>query len=181
MSCLFISSTSIDENDGSARIIIEGGTITVPANCDDPIVELFRPIRAENLDKLLFVILTRHYADRIVCTIIPSNKRDRPQEELVAIATKLLKGSSENEGIIKRFETILELYFSEPNGLETYLQSVKDGDFENCDESIKSFVADLGMKMPSFKRPKKSRAEKRASSKAYLAEHPEINSKKPAN
>ena len=50
-----ISSTSIDENTGIARIIIEGN-ITVPHECDNPVIELFRPIRAIYVKEMFFTI-----------------------------------------------------------------------------------------------------------------------------
>ncbi|MBQ3353095.1 hypothetical protein IJG89_01985 [Candidatus Saccharibacteria bacterium] len=172
----YVAATSIDENIGEARVVIEGGTITVPSNTDDPIVELFRPIRAENMDELLFVILVHRAADgRTICSLIPSNKRGRPAEELAAVASKLLKGE---DGVVEKYKKILELYFTSPDGLETYIKAAQKGDLEGCNASIKSFVASRGLKMPSLKktRAKKTRAQKRASSKAYLAEHPELSS-----
>ena len=176
---LNVSSIAIDENTGIAKIIIDG-TLPVPNECDDPIVELFRPIRAKHKEKMFFVISVYHRPDDIVCTILPSNRRNRPQPEFLKIAITLLK-----ERILNDYETLLELFFTEKSGLKRYLENIEKGSFEKADNDIKKFVNDVGLEMPSLKKIEKkpkTKAQKRADSKAYQAKHPEIlANKKPAN
>ncbi|MBR2753857.1 hypothetical protein IKD82_01710 [Candidatus Saccharibacteria bacterium] len=186
-----ISSTSIDENTGIARIIIEGN-ITVPHECDNPVIELFRPIRAIYVKEMFFTILFKATPDTIIVTIMPSNRHDRPINEFLSTAIELLEGSDRYPGVIRGYVNMLNDYFCKPAGLQAYLEKIKA--IEEADESMKSariqalnnsikdFVAEEGLIMPSFKklpRPKKTKAEKKAAAAAYLEKHPEI--KKPAN
>lgn len=176
---VFVSSTTIDENTGEAIVTIEG-EINLKKGCDDPVVELFRPIRVQHIDTMLFVITVTRHTDNIVCKIFPSNRRRRPQEEFLKVANELLLGNKDEEGIVDEYRTILELYFTEKEGLDSYLKSSKKGDAERCNDEIKKFVKDIGMKMPSRKKPakpKKTKAQKRADSLKFLEEHPEIVSK----
>ena len=177
----FISSTSIDETQGSGRLVVEG-QLVVPKECDDPIVELFRPIRAAQKDKMLFTVLVNRQVDSTSYTIYPSNHKDKAPDIFVKDALKCLKGDG---GILSNYKALLELYFSEKTGLETYLKYLKQKEYDKCNESIKKFVADIGLTMPSLKpveKPKKTKAQKRADGKNYQKAHPELkNTKKPAN
>ena len=190
-----ISSISLNEKTGSVRIIIDG-EIPVHQGVDDPIVELFRPIRLKYRDEVFFTILTYHRKGCVFCDIIPSNRRDRKVEELLRVSLVALKGDSQNSGVLIEYQKILEKYFFEEDGMETYLSlsTYLDEVDEDTDEyritcqlindSIKEFVVNNGLTMPSLKKakkPKKTKAEKRASSEAYLKAHPEILNKKPAN
>ncbi len=178
---LYISSISTDEISGTGRIVIEG-QLTVPNECDDPIVELFRPIRYKQKDKMLFVVLTDRQESSITCTLIASNHKSRPNDVFLKDAIKCLKGGdSENSGILADYTAILELFFTEKSGLKLWEKALQRQDYQKCNEIIKNFVSHIGYEMPSRKKPekkKKSKAEKRASSEKYLKEHPEIKRKK---
>lgn len=190
-----ISSVSLDEKSGSVRIIIDG-EIPVHHGADDPIVELFRPIRLKYRDEVFFTILTYHRNGCVLCDLIPSNRRDRTVEELLRVSLIALKGDSQNPGVLVEYQKILEKYFFDEDGMGTYLSlsAYLDEVNEDTDEyrmtcqqinnGIKEFVKNNGLTMPSLKKvkkPKKTKAEKRASSEAYLKAHPEILNKKPAN
>ncbi len=180
MSLLYISSTSTDDNTGSGRLVIEG-QLTVPNECDDPIVELFRPIRATQKDKMFFVVYTNRQEHSITCTLYPSNHKNRPEEVFIKDALGCLKGES---GILANYKTILELFFTEKTGLELWKKALEKKDYNKCNEIIKKFVIDVGLTMPSRKKlpkPKKTKAQKRADGKEYQKKHPEIKTtKKPA-
>ena len=198
---LFISSISYDETTGIARIIIDGH-ISVPGNCDDPIVELFRPIREKYFGEMVFTIMVKTKNDLTICEITPSNRRNRPLEEFFAVAIKTFEGDTNSNGLIAEYRSLLEKYFSDENGLKAYMgiigkinktneEANKAAICNEANESIKNFVAKNGLIMPSRKKklappkpakPRKTRAEKRASSEAYKAAHPEILQKtqKPA-
>ncbi|MBO7718432.1 hypothetical protein J6S37_02995 [Candidatus Saccharibacteria bacterium] len=199
----FISSISVEEKLGSARITIEGN-IPVPNGCDDPLVELFRPVRLKYFDSnnpdsekkddgIFFTILTNHKENSVVCTLIPSNRRGRTIQVFLSIANKALKGGDGRSGIIADYQMIIEKFFCDSEGLSLYLDATEriekaseemKADLCNaCDEITKRFVKKNGLKMPSRKKKarKKTKAEKRESGKAYLKAHPEILNKKPAN
>lgn len=163
---LNILSTSIDENTGIASIIIEG-TIKVPKESDNPIVELFRPIRLKYSEDMLFSILVTMKNGSIIATIIPSNRRARKIDEFLATAIEILEGNDKYPGMIREYTEILEDYFLLETGLETYIKLAKE--VESADnltksakiklinDSIKAFVVEEGLIMPSFKnnKPKK--------------------------
>ena len=161
---LNILSTSIDENTGIASIIIEG-TIKIPKECDNPIVELFRPIRLKYSKEMLFTILILARNGSISSTIIPSNRRARKIDEFLATAIEILEGNNKYPGMIREYTEILEKYFISEKGLKTYIKlaeeaekadnSTKSAKIKKCNESIKSFVAEEGLIMPSFKKRKK--------------------------
>lgn len=177
MEKLYISSESLDRNTGSVKIIIEG-TLAVPRNCDDPIVELFRPIRATLKKDMLYTILVTRQCDTISCTLYPSNNNGQDQETFIQDSLKYLPGA------LADYETILNLYFQEKTGLETFRKLVDKGDYAKANESIKNFTAEIGLVMPSLKpkeKIKKTKAQKRAEGKEYQKAHPEvIKTKKPA-
>lgn len=157
---LNILSTSIDENTGIASIIIEG-TIKVPKECDNPIVELFRPIRLKYSEDMLFTILVTVKTGAVTATIIPSNRRARKIEEFLATAIGILEGNDKYPGMIREYTEILEKYLVSEKGLKTYVKlaeeaekadnSTKSAKIKKCNDSIKSFVAGEGLIMPSFK------------------------------
>ena len=209
---IYVSSVSNFEATGTAQIIIDG-SIPVPENCDDPLVELFRSVKINYFDEtvlnpkkeddgILFVIIPHHRVDRIVLDLLPSNRRGRTQEELVAVANTALQGGNGKSGILKEYTELLKKYIYDVDGLELYLSAVKGieeapdekkMDYCNlCNLTIKKFVAKLERKIPSrktkvataatAKKEKKTKAEKRASSEEYLKNHPEIlANKKPAD
>lgn len=195
-----ISSISINEKTGTARLIIEG-YIPTTDKCDDPIVELFRPIRNKYQKLMHFIILVKHTDDAVICDLYASNKRGRTVEQFVSTAVATLEGGVTGKGIVADYANVLEQYFEDTDGLEKYLANIaKAVKLENgkaaaiyaeCDSDVKTFVTKLGLTMPSIKaltnpkpKPKKTKEEKRADSEAYLKAHPEIltkNNKKPAN
>ena len=179
MEKLYISSESLDRNTGSVKIIIEGN-LAVPRDCDDPLVELFRPIRATVKNKLLYTILVTRQCDTISCTLYPSNNNGIEKERFVQESLEYLPE------LLSDYETILALFFQEKTGLETFKKLRDKGDFAKANESIKKFIADIGLAMPSLKpkeKVKKTNAQKRAESKKYQREHPEVitKPKKPAD
>ena len=188
-----ISSTSIDECTGTAKLTIEGNII-VPDKCDNPIIELFRPVRNKYKEEIFFVVTTIYKKGSIVCCLFPSNTRNRPIDEFLKTATSVLEGDDNNKGMMLDYVDILEAFFTEKDGLSTYLATLKKAEqadeskkyalYTSCNEIIKTFVTKHGLKMPSFKKtvkPHKTKAQKRADSKAYRDAHPEvILNKKPA-
>ncbi len=158
-----IASTTIDENTGNALIYIDG-VIAVPKECDDPIVELFRPIRLKYAQDMLFSTYTIKRIDSVIFAINASNGRNRPLEEFLSIATEILEGSERYPGMIREYTEILDHYFSKPTGLEMYLKLAQEVEEANsltkaakikaCNDSIKKFVAEQGLVMPSFKMPR---------------------------
>lgn len=184
-----ISSTSIDEFTGNAQIIIEGQLI-VPDKCDNPIIELFRPVRNKYREEMFFVVTTIYKEGSIICCLFPSNTRGRKLEEFLKTANAVLEGDSENKGMILDYVDILERFFEDKDGLDAYLATLKKAEtadeskkyalYAHCNEQIKTFVNKIGLTMPSFKKPakpKKTKAQKRADSKAYQAAHPECRTK----
>ena len=135
-----------------------------------------------------FVILTKRTENKTVCTIYPSNCRGRDVKTFLIIANRLLR-----DNLIGEYQKLLETFFNSKDGLQLYLKKLEQAEksddeskiYESIDSDIKKFVEKEGMKMPTLKpqpKPKKTRAEKRKSSKEYLKKHPEIlNNKKPAN
>ncbi len=179
MDNLYISSTSIDDNTGTGRLVIEG-QLTVPNGCDDPIVELFRPIRATQKDEMLFIVLLGRKENTITASLVPSNHKNRENDVFIKDALKCLKGCPKNAGILDNYRAILELFFSEKTGLETWKKALEKGDYSKCNEIIKSFVTDVGLTMPSMHQPKKqkkTKEQKRADSLKYQKEHPETKNK----
>ncbi|MBR2994368.1 hypothetical protein IKF32_00385 [Candidatus Saccharibacteria bacterium] len=174
---LNIYSKSIDRDTGSARIVIEG-QLTIPGDCDDPIVELFRPIRATLKNKMLYTILVTRQCDTISCTLYPSNNKGQDQETFIGESLKYLPG------VLSDYEVILNLYFQEKTGLDTFRKWVEKEEYAKANESIKKFITDIGLTMPSLKpkeKIKKTKAQKRAEGKEYQKAHPEvIKTKKPA-
>lgn len=181
-----VSSTSIDENTGSARILIDG-QMTVPNECDDPIVELFRPVRMKYKEEMFFIVTVKHKEDSIVCTLFPSNTRNRPLDEFLATSISVLEGDINSQGMILDYIKILETYFNDKDGLDAYLKRLKTAEtadeekrmslYVSCNTLIKEFVTKIGLTMPSRKKvvkPQKTKAQKRADSKAYQNAHPEV-------
>ena len=161
---LNISSTSVDENTGIARIIIEG-TIKVPKECDDPIIELFRPIRLIVAEDMLFTVLAKTTNDSIIINLIPSNRRNRKIKEFLSVAIEVLEGSEKYPGVVREYTKLLNNYFEKANGLKRYLEIIeKDSDellpstIKAANDSIKMFVAEEGLTMPSFKKRSKKPA-----------------------
>ena len=169
----FIASTSIDETQGSARIIIEGH-IPAPADYDNPVVELFRPIREKYRKEIFFAIIVSTKNEETVCTLYPSNKRGREISEFIAVALKTLKGDSTSGGILADYTRILNEYISDPEGLETYLKLAKSQRWSETDKATKSFISEHGFVMPSLKKKKKTKSQKKAEAAAYRAAHPEV-------
>ena len=178
-----ISSISYKENLGTAELVIEG-EIPVSDEFDDPIVELFRPIREKHKKDILFAILVFHKQDEntTVCKLVPSNRRNRDESTLLDIANSALKGE---DGIIAEYRQILEAFFSDEKGLNSFVAKVKAAEeaketnktalYDECNNTIKDFVEYYGLKMPSLKpKAKKTRAQKKADAEAYRAKHPEI-------
>ena len=183
---LLISSTSIDECSGTAKLVIEGNII-VPDKCDNPIIELFRPVRNKYRHELFFVVTTIYKKDNITCCLFPSNTRNRPIDEFLKTAASVLEGDDNNKGMVLDYVDILEAFFTEKDGLNTYLATLKKAEqaeeskkyalYSSCNEIIKNFVTKHGLKMPSFKKtvkPHKTKAQKRADGKAYREAHPEV-------
>lgn len=179
-----ISSTSIDENLGTARIIIEGN-IPAPRECDDPIVELFRPIRNKYRKRIFFTILTKHTDKIVVCDLVASNSRQRTIEEFLCVAINTLEGGADDgKGVLADYVQVLEQFFKDKDGLSAYLAAVEKAKklqngaaatvYAACNDGIKKFVNKIGLTMPSLKKTKKTKAQKRADGKTYLASHPEI-------
>ena len=173
-----VSSTSIDENTGSARILIDGH-MTVPNECDDPIVELFRPVRMKYKDEIFFIVMVRHKEDGIVCTLFPSNTRNRPLSEFLSTAISVLEGDINSQGMILDYIKVLETYFADKDGLQAYLDRLKKAEsvdeekrvalYASCNSLIKEFVAKIGLTMPSRKaleaKIKKATQKKRTAQK----------------
>ncbi|MBR2725347.1 hypothetical protein IKE97_01715 [Candidatus Saccharibacteria bacterium] len=175
-----VSSVSFDEKTGTARVIIDGA-IPASGKYDDPIVELFRPIREKHINEIRFVILADHDNDRVICTIIPSNCRGRDEKTLLFVAKTALQGDF---GILNEYRQILENFFVDPDGLDLYLAKLEEAgkvdttrksELRNeCNDCIKAFAEKNGLKMPSMHKTKKTKAQKKAESEAYLASHPEV-------
>lgn len=160
-----VSSTSFDEKSASAHVKIEG-QIPTPYECDDPVVELFRPIRYQCVQDVFFIILVKHEADEIKCTILPSNRRKRTPEELTEATEKSINGDGENEGVLAKYTEILEKFFRDDEGLKLFLEkttlveqaesNVKKSQYsEEANEAIKAFVRKNNLEMPSLKARKK--------------------------
>ena len=154
-----VSDISFDEEMGSARLIFEG-YIPYAGEVDDPVVELFRPIRVKYVEEIFFTVIVNHYHDTLVCTLLPSNRRGRTQEELARVAKKALQGDSTDSGIVSKYRDIIEQFSQDEDGLKAYLEKIKAiGDAANedektilineCNDGIKAFVAKLGLEMPS--------------------------------
>jgi len=175
-----VSSVSFDEKTGTARVIIDGA-IPASGKYDDPIVELFRPIREKHINEIRFVILADHDNDRVICTIIPSNCRERDEKTLLSVAKTALQGDF---GILNEYRQILEKFFVDPDGLDLYLAKLQEAgkvdttrksELRNeCNDCIKAFAEKNGLKMPSMHKTKKTKAQKKAESEAYIASHPEV-------
>ena len=162
MDKLAVSSISIDEKTGSARLVFEfEGDFPISSECDDPFVELFRPIRVKYGKDVMFTILVNHGADSTICTLLPSNNDGHSLDELREMATIALKGDTENAGIISEYRYILEQFFKSPDGLNLYLEKIEQIESSIgatktvlCNEvgkNIKAFVAKQGFEMPSLK------------------------------
>ena len=155
-----VFSSSFDEASASAHVTIEG-QIPTPGECDDPIVELFRPIRYQVVQDVFFTIIVKHEKDRITCTILPSNRRNRTPEELMKVTKKALLGSGEEKGVLTQYIDILENFFRDDEGLKAFLDKAKqaaqaDGSERSslcaeCNEIIKIFVRKNNLEMPSLR------------------------------
>ena len=163
-----ISSISIDEKTGSAKLIFEfDDSFPVSSECDDPFVELFRPIRVKYGKDIMFTILVNHGTDATICTLLPSNNNGHSLEDLKEMATTALKGDTKDAGIISEYRYILERFFESSDGLELYLEKIeqiKDSIGANktvlineVGENIKAFVAKAGFEMPSLKSKNKKK------------------------
>ena len=158
----FVSSSSFEGSTGIAKIIIDG-QIPVPKDFDDPIVELFRPIRAFCAEDVFFTILVNHKETSINCTILPSNQKNLKPDELVKAAKKAMLGSRANEGILGKYLEILEAFFRDEEGLKLFLERVEQaeqstGELERTkivregNHVIKAFVHKNNLEMPSLKK-----------------------------
>ena len=162
MSKLQISSISIDEKTSSAKLVFEfEGDFPVLSECDDPFVELFRPIRVKYGKNVMFTILVNHSADATICTLLPSNTEGHSLDELSEMAIIALKGDTKDAGIISEYRYILERFFDDPDGLKLYLEKIEQIESSIgasktvlCNEvgkNLKTFVAKEGFEMPSLK------------------------------
>ena len=155
-----VFSSSFDEATASAHVTIEG-QIPTPGECDDPIVELFRPIRYQVVQDVFFTIIVTHEKDRIACTILPSNRRNRTPEELAKVTRKALLGTAGQEGVLAKYVHILEQFFQDEEGLKLFLEKAEQiihaDDTEKasltteCNELIKMFVRKNNLEMPSIR------------------------------
>lgn len=155
-----VFSSSFDEASASAHVTIEG-QIPTPGECDDPIVELFRPIRYQVVQDVFFTIIVTHKKEYITCTILPSNRRNRTPEELAKVTKRALLGSGNEKGVLSQYIDVLENFFRDDEGLKAFLdkaeQITQANDSEHsslcteCNEIIKSFVRKNNMEMPSLK------------------------------
>ena len=155
-----VFSSSFDEASASAHVTIEG-QIPTPGECDDPIVELFRPIRYQVMQDVFFTIIVTHKTDYITCTILPSNRRNRTPEELIKVTKKALLGNAEEKGVLWQYINILEKFFRDEEGLKAFLEKaeqVSKADerersslCNECNEIIKVFVRKNDLEMPSLK------------------------------
>ena len=170
MTKLQISSVSIDEMTGSAKIVFEfEDDVPVLAECDDPFVELFRPIRVKYSKNVMYTILVNHTADSTICTLLPSNNNGHSLSILSEMGSSALKGDTEKAGIISEYKYILERFFADPKGLTVYREKIEQASISIggnktvlCNEVskiIKDFVAREGFEMPSLKTQKKSKKE----------------------
>ena len=161
-----ISSISIDEKTGSAKLIFEfNDSFPVSSECDDPFVELFRPIRVKYGKNIMFTILVNHGTDATICTLLPSNNNGHSLEDLKEMATTALKGDTKDAGIISEYRYILERFFESSDGLDLYLEKIEQIEdsvgasrtvlCNEVDKNIKSFVTKEGFEMPSLKDKKK--------------------------
>ena len=158
-----ISSISINM-DGTVVITIEGA-FPAPSECDDPLVELFRPIRVKYSKDVMYSILANHQAECTVCTLLPSNNDGHTLEEFKKMAITALKGDTDNAGILSEYRDILEKYFQDPKGLNLYLEKInqipklsgaaKTILCNGINNDIKEFVTKNGFIMPSLKQSKK--------------------------
>ncbi|MBR3122250.1 hypothetical protein IKF28_02270 [Candidatus Saccharibacteria bacterium] len=179
---ILISSTSVDEKTGTAQIVIEGEFPT-QKECDDPLVEIFRSVR-KNYKEIFFIILTTHGSDnKTMCVLYPSNKHNRCLNDLLEVALKTLRGDDKKDGLLSEYAKALEAFFDEDNGYKTYLEDIRKANetsnmANECNDHIKAFIKNYGLEVASMKpKAKKTRAQKKAESEAYLASHPEISKK----
>ena len=142
---LIIVSKSVNEETGSGEILIEGD-FPVPKRFDDPIVELFRPIRAKYRDLVLFTIYVVRGKGQIKCVLYPSNMKKFSSENFFNTATNLLRYM-----IIDEYEALLDLFFEEESGVGLFNENIKNNDFAKCGEDIESFIRKAGYEMPSIK------------------------------
>ncbi len=141
----FVSSKSIDGNTGTGSISIEGN-FPIPKGFDDPLIELFRPIRAKYKESVLFTISVTRREESILCTMYPSNMQGYNQDEFFKMATKLLPI------IIDEYEEILDKFFEEDSGIGKFIDNAKNKDSVKNSDDLKKFVEGLGMKMPSIQK-----------------------------
>ena len=159
-SSISVSSGSFDEKSALIRITIEG-RIPLPRGCDDPIVELFRPIRNQFTEDVFLVILVTRKEDCVICEILPSNRRNRTKKDLIEVTKKVLLDETEGKGVLQQYINILEEFFQDKNGLEAYLEKVKQitqADEKKrpvlcseCSDIIKEFAAGRNLEIPSLK------------------------------
>ncbi len=150
-----ISSKSFDETNGTGKIIMEG-VLPIPKGFDEPIVELFRPIRAK--ENILYTIVVIRKEECIICTFYPSCFEQKPGKDFFETATRLLRK------IVEEYEALLGLFFEKEEGLTKFLANVENDDFVKANEDIKAFVKSVGFEMPSIKKRLKE-IEKEANKK----------------
>ncbi|MBQ6414218.1 hypothetical protein IJI28_01155 [Candidatus Saccharibacteria bacterium] len=160
-----VSAWSFDELNANAHITIDG-QIPTPGECDDPVVELFRPIRYQCVNDVFFTIIVTHKTDCIACTIIPSNRRNRAQEELNRVTKKALLGDSSHKGVLTQYIDILEKFFRDDEGLKLFLEKAEEVTRAEgaersslcieCNEIIKMFVRKNNLEMPSLRKRKEA-------------------------
>ena len=165
-----VFSKSFDKASASAHVTIEG-QIPTPGECDDPVVELFRPIRYQCVQDVFFTILVYHETDKIKCTILPSNRRNRTPKELTEVTQKAIEGDGDEDGILSQYVEILEKFFRDDNGLKLFLEkttlvtrseSIAE-ESKYCKEAnkvIKDFVRNNNLEMPSIKARKREIMQK---------------------
>ncbi len=141
----YISSTSVDNTEGSARIIIEG-RIPSPRQCDDPVVEIFRAIRAKHKDNVLFSVIVARKDDCVICSIYPSNNDSLPTGTFVKRATDILPR------VVCEYEKALIAFFEDESGLDLYRKNTEGELWAKANEDIKLFVKKMGLEMPSRKK-----------------------------
>ena len=163
LSPIRVSAWSFDEAMATAHVTIDG-QIPTPGECDDPVVELFRPIRYQCVNDIFFTIIVTHKTDCIACTIIPSNRRNRTQEELNRVTKKALMGENGNKGVLAQYIEILEKFFRDDEGLKLFLDKAEETTRAEgaersslcveCNEIIKMFVRKNNLEMPSLRERK---------------------------
>lgn len=165
LSPIRVSARSFDEAMATAHVTIDG-QIPTPGECDDPIVELFRPIRYQCVNDVFFTIIVTHKTDCIACTIIPSNRRNRSPKELMDVTRKVLMGDSGHKGVLAEYIDILEKFFRDDEGLKLFLEKAEEATRAEgaersslcieCNEIIKMFVRKNNLEMPSLRKRKEA-------------------------